>query len=63
MHFLELKECFKLCDKSGKGTLSGVELKALMKSVGNDADDEDIQEMMYEVDLDGKKTSLIMFHS
>ncbi|XP_065058483.1 calmodulin-A-like [Rhopilema esculentum] len=51
--FQELKECFKLCDKSGKGTLTGVELKALMKSVGDDPDGEDIQEIMYEVDLDG----------
>ncbi|XP_065058496.1 calmodulin-A-like [Rhopilema esculentum] len=52
--FEELKECFKLCDKSGKGKVSPMEIKALMKSVGEDPDDEDIHEMMLEIDPDGK---------
>ena len=32
-----------------------MEMKALMKSVGEDPDDEDIHEIMLEIDPDGKK--------
>jgi len=49
----EAKECFKLCDTSGKGKLTGVELKAVLRAGGEDPDEEDIREIMYEIDRDG----------
>ena len=55
---LEIRECFKIYDKSGKGYISPLEIKSVLRSIGEDPDDEDIREMILEVDSDGKLTCL-----
>ena len=50
MIFLELKECFKICDKSGKGYVTPEEFKAVMQSVGHTVDNDDIREIFLEID-------------
>ncbi len=50
----EIRECFKLYDKSGKGYLSPLEIRSVLNSVGEDPDDEEVREMILEVDQDGK---------
>ena len=57
---LELKQCFKLCDKSGKGNVTKIDLISLMKSVGEEIDDDDIKEIFYEIDVDSKKIFPLM---
>jgi len=52
----ELKQCFKLCDKSGKGNVTKIDLISLMKSVGEEIDDDDIKEIFYEIDVDSDGT-------
>eukprot|EP00795_Rhopilema_esculentum_P002777 gene2777-1000_t len=46
----ELKECFKICDKSGKGYVTPEEFKAVMQSVGYTVDNDDIREIFHEID-------------
>ncbi len=50
----EIRECFKLYDKSGKGYISPLEFKSVMLSVGEELDDEEIRETIIEIDEDGK---------
>ena len=52
--FVELEEAFSLFDIDGNGLISLNELTAVMKSVGKDLVDEDIQEMLTLADKDGK---------
>ena len=54
MFLAELKQVFKICDKSGKGYITPVELKAVMKSVGDEMDNDDMKVIFDEIDEDGK---------
>lgn len=49
---LEAKECFRLVDTSGRGKLTAAELKAVLRSAGEDPDEEDIRDIIYEIDRD-----------
>ncbi|KAL9099572.1 MAG: hypothetical protein Q9163_004952, partial [Psora crenata] len=49
----ELKAAFDVFDKDGNGSISAEELSSLMKSIGEDLTDEDIEEMVKEADKDG----------
>ena len=49
----ELKAAFDVFDKDGNGTISSDELRHLMKSIGEDLTDADIDEMIKEADKDG----------
>ncbi|KAL9125382.1 MAG: hypothetical protein Q9217_005405 [Psora testacea] len=49
----ELKAAFEVFDKDGNGTISAEELRNLMKSIGEDLTDQDIEEMVKEADKDG----------
>ena len=49
----ELKDAFAVFDKDGSGTISRVELKTLMKSLGQKLSDAELDAMMDEVDTDG----------
>ena len=49
----ELKAAFEVFDKDGNGTISAEELRTLMKSIGEDLTDQDIDEMVKEADKDG----------
>ncbi|KAG8530281.1 uncharacterized protein KY384_004783 [Bacidia gigantensis] len=49
----ELRAAFDVFDKDGNGTISTEELRQLMKSIGEDLNDTEIEEMVREADRDG----------
>ena len=49
----ELREAFKVFDRDGTGTISRDELKAVMKSLGENLSEEEIDEMLKLADKDG----------
>ena len=49
----ELRAAFEVFDRDGNGTISADELRHLMKSIGEDLTDQDIDEMIKEADKDG----------
>ena len=49
----QLKETFKLFDKDNDGTITKVELKEMMKKLGKEPSDEEVEAMIKEVDSDG----------
>lgn len=49
----ETREAFRVFDKDGSGTISTDELKQVMKSLGENLTDEEIDEMVREADRDG----------
>lgn len=50
----ELREAFSLFDKDGSGTISNEELEVVMKSLGQNPTEDELQEMIRQVDVDGK---------
>ncbi|KAK5078157.1 Mitochondrial group I intron splicing factor ccm1 [Lithohypha guttulata] len=48
----ETKAAFRVFDKDGSGTISAKELRAVMKSLGEDLTDDEIDEMIKEADKD-----------
>ncbi|KAK4934363.1 Calmodulin [Elasticomyces elasticus] len=52
----ETKAAFAVFDKDGSGTISAEELKAVMKSLGENLTDEEIDEMITQADKDGNGT-------
>jgi Ca2+-binding EF-hand superfamily protein len=50
----ELKEAFIMFDKDGNGVISSKELNAIMRSLGLNPTEEELQDMINEVDFDGK---------
>lgn len=53
MLFIEFREAFRLFDKDGDGTITKEELGRFMRSLGQYARTEEIQQMLSEVDVDG----------
>jgi Ca2+-binding EF-hand superfamily protein len=49
----ELREAFKVFDSDGSGSISRSEMKRLMKSLGQNLTDKELDAMMDEVDTDG----------
>ena len=49
----EVLQVFKILDKDGSGSISEVELREVMASIGEDVTDEEIREMIHEADTDG----------
>ena len=49
----ELYEAFKTFDKDGNGKISHSELKLVMKNMGNNMDDSEIDQMILAADMDG----------
>lgn len=49
----EIREAFNVFDKDGSGKISGDELRSIMKSLGEDLTEEEIQQMMREADKNG----------
>ncbi len=49
----EFEECFRMFDKDGDGTIDTKELGAVMRSLGQFPDMEEIEEMVDEADEDG----------
>ena len=52
----EYREAFALFDKNGDGTITVVELGTVMRSLGNNPTDSELQDMINEVDSDGNGT-------
>ena len=49
----ELKEIFRVLDKEKKGEVNVNELRWILKSLGDDLTEEDIDDMIADVDTDG----------
>lgn len=56
----EFKEAFSLFDKDGDGTITTKELGTVMRSLGQNPTEAELQDMINEVDADG--TYLIHFY-
>ncbi|XP_052767660.1 calmodulin-like [Mya arenaria] len=52
----EFKEAFSLFDKNGDGTISSKELGIVMRSLGQNPTEAELQDMINEVDADGNGT-------
>ena len=50
---LEFKEAFSLFDKDGDGTITTKELGTVMRSLGQNPTEAELQDMINEVDADG----------
>ena len=51
----EFKEAFSLFDKDGDGTITTKELGTVMRSLGQNPTEAELQDMINEVDADGKE--------
>jgi len=52
----EFKEAFSLFDKDGDGTIDSEELGTVLRSLGNQPTDEEVEDMIREADKDGNGT-------
>lgn len=50
----EFKEAFSLFDKDGDGTITTKELGTVMRSLGQNPTEAELQDMINEVDADGR---------
>lgn len=51
----EFKEAFSLFDKDGDGTITTKELGTVMRSLGQNPTEAELQDMINEVDADGRR--------
>merc|ERR1711909_10025 len=49
----ELRDCFRVLDKEKKGEVNTNELRWILKSLGDDLTEDDIDDMIADVDTDG----------
>lgn len=56
--FSEFKEAFSLFDKDGDGTITTKELGTVMRSLGQNPTEAELQDMINEVDADGEYLSM-----
>lgn len=56
----EFKEAFSLFDKDGDGTITTKELGTVMRSLGQNPTEAELQDMINEVDADGQFNCCLM---
>ncbi|XP_068205539.1 uncharacterized protein [Palaemon carinicauda] len=49
----ELRDAFKIFDKHGRGYICASDLRAVLQCLGEDLSEEEIEDMIREVDIDG----------
>lgn len=59
----EFKEAFSLFDKDGDGTITTKELGTVMRSLGQNPTEAELQDMINEVDADGQYTHTLSVSS
>ena len=52
----ELRSAFRVLDKNNQGVIDVEDLRWILKSLGDDLNDEEIQDMINETDTDGSGT-------
>ena len=52
----DIREAFSLFDKDGNGVITTGELGTVMRSLGQNPTESELQDMINEVDVDGKST-------
>ena len=52
----ELRRAFQVFDKDNSGTISTEELRDVLKSIGENLSETELDEMMRQVDVDGNGT-------
>ena len=57
-HFTELRDAFRFFDKDGDGSITTDELGTVMRSLGQFPSSEELQQMLQEVDINGKHVGL-----
>ena len=50
----DFKEAFSLLDKDGDGTINTKELGILMRSLGQNPTEHELEDIIREIDMDGK---------
>jgi len=49
----QIRQAFSMIDKDGSGKISSDELKNILKSIGEKLSDEEVDEIMRDIDLNG----------
>jgi len=49
----QMRQAFSMMDRDGSGKISAAELKQVMRSIGERLTDDDIDEIIRELDMDG----------
>ena len=58
----EFKEAFSLFDKNCDGYISSKELGIVMRSLGQNPTEAELQDMINEVDYDGRMPAITVFY-
>jgi calmodulin len=59
---LELKEAFRLFDKEGKGVVTTEEIGSVLRNLGLFPTENELQQMLNDIDIDGINSILIIIH-
>lgn len=60
-YLTDFKEAFALLDKDGDGTINTKELGVLMRSLGENPTEQELEEIIREIDMDGNYTHVVGF--
>ena len=59
-YLTDFKEAFALLDKDGDGTINTKELGVLMRSLGENPTEQELEEIIREIDMDGNFLPLLL---